>query len=103
MILFIDNNSGVLFIKWITTGVKQYITGLIETWTSVTVHLVGFGSMSVTVNTWTDILVDLVGFGSMSVTVNTWTTAVARWGVWITEVIRKNSFITKIFKGRSNI
>jgi len=102
MILFVDDNSGILFIKrffdklWGT--INTYTTIVADLTRSTTIEFI-FGSI-VTDST---LLGQLLGFGRLSGHIWTRSGVLATFDKWITEIIDKVSEITKIFKKNSDI
>jgi hypothetical protein len=125
MILWIDGYSGVLLIKDVLGTIKKYITGTINTFATVAGVMVGYGVVFVEVQTLSSVAGYAKGYGRMSVLVNTYSTVLGQihayahmyaqvftrtivqafinLPIWVTEVIKRSSVITKIFKGRSQI
>ena len=105
MILFVDNNVGILFLQRISGAIKKYITGTINTITTIAGVMIGYGVVSVEVQTLSTIGGYTRGYGRMYTQIFTRSivSAFISLPIWVTEVIKKNSIITKIFKGRSQI
>lgn len=125
MILYVNDNLGIVFLRRTGEAIIGYITGLIVTATTVTAQVVGFGPVSVTVNTYSTVTAAAILRGILSGLISTWSTISARMSalahiyvrvftrtivrafvnlpIVVTEVIKKISTITTIFKRNSRI
>lgn len=143
-VLFIGNNSGILFIKKASELLKGFVEGTINTFTVVAVDIIGYGRIAASVDTWStvggvgvlraliygiintyaDVSATLKGFSrrlgqiyTQTILAGTMISQGFLWGAiytyttlrgtkpvrWVTEVILKNSFITKILNRNSKI
>ena len=102
MILFVDNNSGILFIKlWL-----DKLWGYINTFSTVVGNLtkqVTVEYMYATILTDSTILGRVLGYGRMTGHVWTMTGVFATFDRWLTEIFKGISSITKLFKKDSDI
>lgn len=105
MILFVDNNVGVLFLKKISGAIKGYITGTINTLSTLVGVMLGYGVVSVEVQTLSTVAGYTRGYGRRTVQIYTRSIVQAflNLPIWVTEVIKKVSSITTIFKRNSKI
>jgi hypothetical protein len=105
MILFVDDNAGILFLKRVTGAIVEYISGTIATASTVAAILLGYGVMSVSVQTLTDVSGSTRGYGRLFVQMygRTYISGYMMIPVWVTEIVSRVSAITKVFSKNSRI
>ena len=102
MILFVDDNAGILFIKrwidklWASVVTFTTVVGALTT-KSIKVWIAG------SVATYTLTIGDIIGHGFLSGVVYTMTGLYGTFSKVITEIISRNSFITKILRKNSRV
>lgn len=102
MILFVDDNAGILFIK----RFFDKLWGTINTFTTVVGNLTRATTVELiygTILTDSTVMGQLFGFGRVSGHIWTQTGVYGTLGKLVTEIIARVSSITRIFKGNSNI
>ncbi len=102
MILFVDDNSGILFLKrWLGK-----IWGTITTFTTVAGNLTRqtvVQYITGTITTDTSVLGQMIGYGRMTGHIWTMTGVYATFDKWLTEIFKGISKITRLFKKNSDI
>jgi hypothetical protein len=102
MILFVDDNAGILFIKrWVDKlwGYIGTFTTVVGNLTTKSIKVLIAGSVA----TYTITLADIIGHGYLSGVINTMTGVYGTFAKWLTEIFDKISEVTKLFKRDSNI
>jgi hypothetical protein len=124
MILFVNDNTGILFLSKLTTGVKHFISGTIDALSVVTGAVKGRGVLVGVINANSVLTGSMKGHGLLSGIINTQSVASARMIAYakisgtintfsrvlgglntqiIIEIIRIKSTVTRILKINSKL